>query len=52
MFRLALSVFENEADRANNAFSGELKEEDSLVLRLESTQLLKLNIPTQSAKES
>ena len=52
MFRLALSMSDTEADRANNAFSGELKEEDGIELRLESTQLLKLNIPTQSVKES
>ena len=52
MFRLALSMSDTEADRANNAFSGELKEEDGIELRLESTQLLKLNIPTQSVKDS
>jgi hypothetical protein len=52
IFRLALTWCESEADRANNAFNGELKEEDGIVLRLKSTQLLKLNIPTQSADES
>lgn len=52
LFRLALEWSESEADRANNAFSGELKEEDGIVLRLKSTQLLKLNVPTESVSES
>lgn len=45
MFRLALEWAPSEADRANNAFNGELKEKDSIVLRQNSTQLLKLAVP-------
>jgi hypothetical protein len=51
LFRLALRWSESEADRANNAFSGELKEEDDIVLSLNSTQLLQLKIPTKSASD-
>jgi hypothetical protein len=43
MFRLALEWAASEADRANNAFSGELK--DDIVLAQKSTQLLKLAVP-------
>jgi hypothetical protein len=43
MFRLALEWAASEADRANNAFSGELK--DDIVLTQKSTQLLKLAVP-------
>ncbi|MNJ65897.1 hypothetical protein D3C77_619360 [compost metagenome] len=45
LFRLSLAGFAEEADRSNNAFSGELKEEDSVVLMKKSTQLLKLATP-------
>jgi hypothetical protein len=52
LFRLALEWSESEADRANNAFSGELTEEDGIVLMLNDTTPLSLNIPYHSAKES
>ena len=42
MFRLALEWAPSEADRANNAFSGELK--DDIVLSQKNTQLLKLAV--------
>jgi hypothetical protein len=42
MFRLALEWAPSEADRANNAFSGELK--DDIVLTQKNTQLLKLAV--------
>jgi hypothetical protein len=45
IFRLALEWLTGEADRANNAFSGELKEEDEIMLSETTTKLLKLNIP-------
>ncbi|MEG2966412.1 MAG: T6SS effector BTH_I2691 family protein [Pseudomonas sp.] len=45
LFRLSLAGSAQEADRSNNAFSGELKEEDGVVLMKKSTQLLKLAIP-------
>ncbi|MGY2262051.1 T6SS effector BTH_I2691 family protein [Pseudomonas sp. SDO55104_S430] len=45
MFRIALELSTSEADRANNAFSGELKEKDGIVLKEQQTQLLKLSIP-------
>jgi hypothetical protein len=51
LFRLALEWSESEADRANNAFSGELKEGGNIELRQKSTQLLRLTIPTDSACE-
>ncbi|MBZ9779936.1 hypothetical protein K9857_00015 [Pseudomonas sp. REP124] len=47
IFRIALEWTSSEADRANNAFSGELKEKDGIVLTQQSTQLLKLTIPNQ-----
>ncbi|WP_172979575.1 hypothetical protein [Pseudomonas kitaguniensis] len=46
LFRLALEWASSEADRANNAFSGELTEKDDIVLRLSGTQLLKLPVPS------
>ena len=46
LFRLALEWASSEADRANNAFSGELTEKDDIVLRLNGTQLLKLPVPS------
>jgi hypothetical protein len=46
IFRLALDRSTSEADRGNKAFSGELKEEDVIVLGQHTTQLLKLNTPT------
>ena len=46
LFRLALEWVSSEADRANNAFSGELTEKDDIVLRLNGTQLLKLPVPS------
>jgi hypothetical protein len=52
LFILALEWSESEADRANNAFSSELQEEDGIGLMLNDTQPLSLNIPHQSAKES
>lgn len=45
MFRLALEWSTSEADRANNSFSGELK--DEIVLKNKSTPLLKLAISNQ-----
>jgi hypothetical protein len=45
MFRLAMHRSTNEADRANTAFSGELKEKDGIVLTHKSTQQLKLAVP-------
>ncbi|NUT79301.1 hypothetical protein HNO86_30095, partial [Pseudomonas sp. C1C7] len=45
LFRMALEWTPSEADRANNAFSGELKEKDGIVLTQQSTQPLKLTIP-------
>ena len=45
LFRVALAANIREADRANNAFSGELKEEDDIVLAKERTQLLTLPAP-------
>jgi hypothetical protein len=45
LFRLALERSTSEADRANNAFSGELKEDDGVVLKKHTAQLLKLNTP-------
>ncbi|WP_426202226.1 T6SS effector BTH_I2691 family protein [Pseudomonas sp. TWP3-1] len=43
MFRVALEWSPNDADRANNAFSGELK--DDIVLSKKNTALLKLAVP-------
>jgi hypothetical protein len=51
LFRLALEWSESEADGVKNAFSGELKEGENIELRLKSTQLLRLNIPSHSACE-
>jgi hypothetical protein len=51
LFRLALEWSESEADRANNAFSGELKQADDTVQSVNEIQPLKLSIPTQSADE-
>lgn len=45
MFRLALEWATSEADRANDAFSSELLEQDGIVLSNQHTQLLKLSIP-------
>ena len=45
IFRVALGWSTSEADRLNTAFSGELKEEDGIVLSQKATQPLKLNIP-------
>ncbi|NUT79126.1 hypothetical protein HNO86_29195, partial [Pseudomonas sp. C1C7] len=45
LFRMALEWSPSEAGRANNAFSGELEETDGIVLREQTTQLLKLLIP-------
>ncbi|MDY7065819.1 hypothetical protein PsexTeo8_22680 [Pseudomonas extremaustralis] len=45
IFRVALEWSTSEADRLNTAFSGELKEEDGIVLSQKATQPLKLNIP-------
>ncbi|MGY2261283.1 T6SS effector BTH_I2691 family protein, partial [Pseudomonas sp. SDO55104_S430] len=44
IFRMALELSTSEADRVNDAFSGELKEKD-IVLKEQKTQLLKLTIP-------
>lgn len=46
LFRLALERSTSEADRANNAFNGELKEDDGIGLNKHTTQVLKLNTPT------
>ncbi|RMP62808.1 hypothetical protein ALQ18_00698 [Pseudomonas marginalis pv. marginalis] len=46
LFRLALEWASGKADRASNAFSGELTEKDDIVLRLNGTQLLKLTVPS------
>ncbi|MBK5374803.1 hypothetical protein JFT81_09150 [Pseudomonas sp. TH43] len=48
MFRLALERTPSEADRANNAFSGELKED--IVLNKKSTMFLKLAVPNGIVK--
>ncbi|MBM3106281.1 hypothetical protein IIE18_14170, partial [Pseudomonas sp. V1] len=45
LFRLALEGSAQEADRANSTFSDELNEEDGIVLKSNSTQLLKLAVP-------
>ena len=45
LFRIALGTDSNEADRLNTAFSGELKEEDDIVLRTERTRLIPLAVP-------
>lgn len=45
LFRVALAGTTREADRLNNAFSGELKEEDDIVLAKERTRLLTLPAP-------
>ena len=42
LFRVVLAGTTREADRLNNAFSGELKEEDDIVLAKERTRLLTL----------
>jgi hypothetical protein len=42
IFRVALGWSTSEADRLNTAFSGELKEEDGIVLSQKATQPLKL----------
>ena len=44
-FRVALEWSTREADRANNAFSGELKAEEGLTLNQQYTPFLKLIIP-------
>jgi len=46
LFRLKLSGDSSEADRLNTAFSGELKEEDDLVLRKTETSKLPLKVPS------
>ena len=51
LFRLALEWSESEADRANNALSGELKQADDIMRSVNEIQPLKLSIPTQSANE-
>ena len=51
LFGLELKWSESEADGANDAFGGELKDEDGVVLKLESTELLKLNILTGLVSE-
>ncbi|MEG1817614.1 MAG: hypothetical protein RR264_17085, partial [Pseudomonas sp.] len=45
LFRLALEWSAQEADRGNSVFSGELREEDGIVLMQQGTQLLKLTVP-------
>ena len=45
LFRVALAGNTREADQLNSAFSGELKEEDDIVLAKERTQLLTLAVP-------
>jgi hypothetical protein len=51
IFRVALGWSTSEADRLNTAFSGELKEEDGIVLSQKATQPLKLNIPKNQLNE-
>jgi len=51
-FRLTLAGNTLEADRLNNAFSGELKEEDDIVLAKERTRLLTLPAPSLSQGSS
>ncbi|MGY2293742.1 T6SS effector BTH_I2691 family protein, partial [Pseudomonas sp. SDO528_S397] len=48
MFRLALDWTVNEADRVNQAFSGELKLENETVLTKRNTPLLKLATPEKN----
>jgi hypothetical protein len=45
MFRVAFAASTREADRLNNAFSGELKEEDDIVLGKERNRVLTLAVP-------
>jgi len=45
LFRVALAGNTREADRLNNAFSGELKEEDDIVLAKEPPRPLILAVP-------
>lgn len=45
LFRVALAGNTREADRLNNAFSGELKKADDIALGKESTRLLILAVP-------
>ena len=51
IFRVALGWSTSEADRLNTAFSGELKEEDGIVLSQKATQPLKLNTPNNQTNE-
>lgn len=44
-FRVALAETAREVDRLNNAFSGELKEEDYIILEKEPTRPLILAVP-------
>ena len=50
IFRVALGWSTSEADRLNTAFSGELKEEDGIVLSQKATQPLKLIPPEKPIK--
>ncbi|WP_449102944.1 hypothetical protein [Pseudomonas extremaustralis] len=50
IFRVALGWPTSEADRLNTAFSGELKEEDGIVLSQKATQPLKLIPPKKPIK--
>jgi len=52
MFHVASAGNTREADRLNSAFSGELKEEDDIVLAEERTQLLTLPAPNLSPGSS
>ena len=45
MYRVAMAGNTREADRLYNAFSGELKEKDDIVLGKEPTQMLLLAVP-------
>jgi hypothetical protein len=51
IFRVALGWSTSEADRLNTAFSGELKEEDGIVLSQKATQPLKLIPPKNQLNE-
>ena len=50
IFRVALGWSTSEADRLNTAFSGELKEEDGIVLSQKATLPLKLTPPQKPIK--
>ncbi|MFQ6572797.1 T6SS effector BTH_I2691 family protein [Pseudomonas sp. UM16] len=49
MFRIALTGLSNEADRENNAFSGELN--NDIVLTIQSTQWVSLTVPHHQTGE-